>query len=76
MPCRPLLRRDTSGLAPAVWVTVGGLAGAGLALQLKLKRLDRPAERDKEAGVWYPYVPVGGALAVRDGLLGGGGGGA
>ena len=64
LPCR-----DTSALAPAVWVTVGGLAGSGLALQLKLKRLDRPSERDKTAGVWYPYVPVGGALAVRDGLL-------
>ena len=66
-----LPRRDTSGLAPAVWLTVGGLGSSGLALQLKLKRLDRPSERDREAGVWFPYVPVGGALAVRDGLLGG-----
>ena len=48
---------------------MGGLAGSGLALQLKLKRLDRPSERSKERGVWYPYVPVGGALAVREGLL-------
>ena len=63
-PCR-----DTSGLAPAVWLTVGSLGGSGLALQLKLNRLDRPEERDKDAGVWFPYVPVGGALAVRDGLL-------
>lgn len=54
-----------------MWLTVGGLAGSGLALQLKLKRLDKPCERDKGLGVWYPYVPVGGALAVRDGLLGG-----
>ncbi|KAL4451614.1 hypothetical protein ABPG75_007276 [Micractinium tetrahymenae] len=61
--------RDTSGLAPAMWLTVGSLAGSGLALQLKLKRLDRPSERDREAGVWFPYVPVGGALAVCDGLL-------
>jgi hypothetical protein len=72
--CRPLLRpcpacRDTSGLATAMWLTVGGLAGSGLALQLKLKRLDKPSERDKEAGGWYSYVPIGGALAVRDGLL-------
>lgn len=50
-------------------MTVGGLAGSGLALQLKLQRLERPSERDREAGVWLPYVPVGGALAVRDGLL-------
>ena len=52
-----------------MWLTVGGLAGCGLALQLKLKRLDKPSERDKEAGVWYPYVPISGGLAVRDGLL-------
>lgn len=64
LPCR-----DTSALAPAVWLTVGSLAGEGLVLQLKLKRLDRPSERDKVLGVWYPYVPVAGALAVRDGLL-------
>lgn len=70
--CCPLrLCRDTSELAPAVWLTVGSLAGSGLALQLKLKRLDRPSERDREAGVWFPYVPVGGALAVRDDLLAG-----
>jgi hypothetical protein len=52
-----------------MWLTVGGLAGSGLALQLKLKRMDKPCERDKGLGVWYPYVPVGGALAVRHGLL-------
>ncbi|KAI3437714.1 hypothetical protein D9Q98_000162 [Chlorella vulgaris] len=61
--------RDTSALAPAVWVTVGGLAAGGLALQLKLQRLDKPCERDKAAGVWYPYVPIGGAVTVADGLL-------
>ncbi|PSC69454.1 Zinc finger MYND domain-containing 10 isoform B [Micractinium conductrix] len=61
--------RDASALAPAVWLTVGSLAGPGLALQLRLKRQDRPSERDRNAGVWLPYVPVGGALAVRDGLL-------
>lgn len=48
---------------------MGGLAGSGLALQLKLQRQERPSERDREAGVWLAYVPVGGALAVRDGLL-------
>lgn len=72
MPARQpaLLRcRDTSALAPVVWLTVGGLAGSGLALQLKLKRLDRPSDRDKETGVWLPYVPIGGALSVRNGLL-------
>ncbi|KAL4856193.1 Zinc finger MYND domain-containing protein 10 [Chlorella vulgaris] len=58
--------RDTSALTPAIWVTVGGLAAGGLALQLKLKRLDKPCERDKAAGVWYPYVPIGGAVTVAD----------
>lgn len=69
LPAAAAVRRDTGGLAAAMWLTVGGLAGSGLALQLKLKRLDKPSERDKAAGVWYPYVLVGGALAVRDGLL-------
>ena len=51
-------------------MTGGGLGSrGGLALQLRLKRLDRPSERDRVAGVWYPYVPVGGALSVREGLL-------
>ena len=61
--------RDVSALAPGVWLTVGSLAGSGLALQLKLKRLDRPTERDRVAGVWFPYVPVGGGLTVREGLV-------
>ena len=67
LPCPA--RRDTSALAAAVWLTVGSLAGDGLALQLKLKRLDRPTERDKGTGEWFPYVPVAGALSVRDGFL-------
>ncbi|GAB4819300.1 hypothetical protein N2152v2_006346 [Parachlorella kessleri] len=61
--------KNTSALAPAVWLTVGSLAGDGMALQLKLKRLDKPSERDKVQGLWYPYVPVAGALSVRDGFL-------
>jgi len=32
---------------PVVWVTIGLLAVDGLALQLKLKRADKPRERDK-----------------------------
>ena len=51
--------------------TVGSLAGSGLALQIKLKRLESPSGRDRVAGVWFPYVPVWGAMAVRDGLLAG-----
>ncbi len=71
LPPHPLLMpcRNTSALAPAVWLTVGSLAGDGMALQLKLKRLDKPSERDKVQGLWYPYVPVAGALSVRDGFL-------
>ena len=40
-----------------------------MALQLKLKRLEKPSERDKVLGVWYPYVPVAGALSLREGFL-------
>ena len=48
---------------------LGSLAGDGMALQLKLKRLDKPSERDKVQGLWYPYVPVAGALSIREGFL-------
>jgi len=47
-----------------VWVTIGLLATDGLALQLKLKRADKPRERDRILGVWCAYHPVGGALTV------------
>lgn len=62
-------REGLGMLPPAVWVTVGGLASPGLALQLKLKRMVRPSERDKVSGAWHAYVPMGGGLAVRNGLL-------
>jgi hypothetical protein len=62
--------RDTSALPPALWVTVGTLRGEGLALQLKVRRLDRAEERGGGGGgAWCAYTPVGGALSVRDGLL-------
>lgn len=49
-----------------VWLTIGILATDGFALQLKLKRDAGAAVRDKEAGVYCAYVPVGGAVTVRD----------
>jgi hypothetical protein len=54
---------------PVVWVNIGLLAEDGLVLQLKLKRAEKPRERDKVAGVWYAYHPVGGALTVLRGVL-------
>lgn len=52
---------------PIVWVNVGILADEGLVLQLKLKRAEGNTghERDKIAGGWYSYHPMGGALTVR-----------
>jgi hypothetical protein len=61
--------RDASALPAALWVTVGGLAAGGLALQLRLRRLNRAAERAGAGGAWCAYAPAGGALSVRDGLL-------
>lgn len=53
--------------APAVvWVTIGILASNGFALQLKLKRNDQSREKDKTTGVYYVYMPVGGAVTVLD----------
>eukprot|EP00983_Pelagomonas_calceolata_P097597 1158266-Pelagomonas_calceolata.AAC.11 len=38
---------DVREQPPIVWVTIGLLATDGLALQLKLKRADKPRERDR-----------------------------
>ncbi|KAF5841932.1 hypothetical protein DUNSADRAFT_10103 [Dunaliella salina] len=58
------LRSKAGEQPPIVWVTIGLLATDGLALQLKLKRADKPRERDRVLGVWCAYHPVGGALTV------------
>jgi hypothetical protein len=47
-------------------VTAGRLAVNGLALQLKLRRLQRCQERDKDTGTWHAYRMVGGACAVAN----------
>ena len=47
-----------------LWLTVGLLAVDGLTVQLKLRKADKPSERDKAAGLWYAYHVVGGALTV------------
>eukprot|EP00877_Chromochloris_zofingiensis_P004789 jgi/Chrzof1/14310/Cz08g32160.t1 len=49
----------------ALWLTVGLLAADGFALQLKLKKAEKPKERDKIEGVWYAYHPVGGAITIQ-----------
>lgn len=58
------LKDQASELPSVVWVTVGLLAVDGIALQVKLKRDDKPKQRDRVSGVWYCYRPVGGALTV------------
>jgi hypothetical protein len=57
--------------AQVIWVTAGRLAADGLALQLKLRRLRRCQERDKDTGTWHAYRVVGGACAVADGDVAG-----
>lgn len=66
LPDAPI--KDLVGELPAVvWVTVGLLAVDGAALQLKLKRTDKPTQRDRMAGSWNVYHPVGGAITIRRG---------
>jgi hypothetical protein len=38
-----------------------------MAVQLKLERLTRPADRDRASGEWYAYAPAGGAVSVHEG---------
>ncbi|WIA09269.1 hypothetical protein OEZ85_008677 [Tetradesmus obliquus] len=61
------LRSSTAadgGPPPGLWLTVGLLAADGFALQLRLKKADRPTERDRTEGTWFAYHPVGGAITV------------
>lgn len=58
------VRSAAGAQPPVVWVNIGLLAEDGVVLQLKLKRAEKPRERDRVAGVWYAYHPVGGALTV------------
>ncbi|KAF8056136.1 Zmynd10 [Scenedesmus sp. PABB004] len=63
LPEVPLRGSDGCGAPAALWLTVGLLAADGFALQLRLKRAERPSERDRQAG-WFAYHPVGGAITV------------
>ncbi|GBF95610.1 hypothetical protein Rsub_08592 [Raphidocelis subcapitata] len=57
--------RSQSDAPEALWLTVGLLATDGLALQLRLKRAAKPAERDPVMGAWCAYQAVGGAVTTR-----------
>ena len=58
--------KDTSALAPVIWLTIGLFATDGFALQLKLKKAERPTQRNETEGSWKVYHPVGGAINVAD----------
>ncbi|KAA6426414.1 MAG: zinc finger MYND domain-containing 10-like [Trebouxia sp. A1-2] len=60
----PSTRDGAAELPAVVWLTAGLLATDTFALQLKLKRAEKPKTRDKAAGVWYIYHAVGGAITV------------
>ena len=55
-----------TGMATAMWVTVGLLARDGFALQIKLKKTKgvHEAYRCAKTGLYYIYEPAGGALTV------------
>ena len=42
--------------------------------QVKLARAERPPQRDRVAGVWFCYRPVGGAITLLQGPVAAGGG--
>ena len=58
--------KDTSALAPVIWLTIGLFATDGFALQLKLKKGEQRMERDETRGSWNVYHPVGGAINLAD----------
>ncbi|KAK9825800.1 hypothetical protein WJX74_008414 [Apatococcus lobatus] len=62
----PATRASATELPQALWVTAGLLATDGLVLQLKLRQKERLKDRDRLAGTWYAYEPVGGAITVAD----------
>lgn len=53
-----------STLPQGAWMTVGLLGQNGFALQLRLKRVPGSEIRNREAGIWHMYCPVGGALTI------------
>eukprot|EP00879_Flechtneria_rotunda_P025512 GHRR01027113.1.p1 GENE.GHRR01027113.1~~GHRR01027113.1.p1 ORF type:complete len:191 (+),score=94.22 GHRR01027113.1:265-837(+) len=55
---------NNDGPPAGLWLTVGLLAADGFALQLRLKKADKPKERDRAESTWYAYHPVGGAITV------------
>lgn len=67
-PCVGFSCRKTDALPAAVWITVGGLRQEGATLQLKARRVAKAADRSADGG-WCAYVPIGGALSVRDGQV-------
>eukprot|EP00892_Ulva_mutabilis_P008069 jgi/Ulvmu1/5634/UM023_0174.1 len=65
LPCTTSKDAEEMAAIPTgVWVTVGLLAQDEFALQLRLKRTPKAAVRNKEAGIWNMYCPVGGALTI------------
>eukprot|EP00775_Hariotina_reticulata_P002322 gene2322-2630_t len=63
VPLRGSVGEDADAPA-ALWLTVGLLAADGFALQLKLRKSDKPTDRDRVEGSWCAYHAVGGAVTV------------
>lgn len=61
----PTTKGEAKSMPGSVWLTVGILATDGFVLQLRLKKLEEQAVRNKATGVWHIYHPAGGALTVK-----------
>lgn len=65
LPCATSKQHEEMSTLPqGVWVTVGLLAQDQFTLQLRLKRVPGSELRNREAGIWNLYRPVGGAFTV------------
>ena len=48
------------------WTTWRLLDSLIMDMQLKLRQKERLKDRDRLAGTWYAYEPVGGAITIAD----------
>ncbi|CAG9466309.1 unnamed protein product [Pedinophyceae sp. YPF-701] len=68
----PHTKEAANEAAKVLWLTVGILAQDGFVLQLKLRKGAAATEKDRHAGVYHIYYPVGGAVTISQEMEEGG----